>query len=180
MALCSALATCCGVVWWEKSDACWLICSPARLIVREGELFPVPAPRLVCLWFWFAAKLKAACWLGWEAAELAEEPDEVEDFFFFLLPPIIPGAILPVSWYLLRIFDTQPWDTFSMRLIWQGRVPLCANSMISFRLGSGSGRPFMKTPPSWLHLPCPCHNICGCAVGWCSWWWCWFAATWWW
>lgn len=30
-----------------------------------------------------------------------------------LLPPITPGRMLPVSWYRLRIFETQPWETRS-------------------------------------------------------------------
>lgn len=72
-----------------------------------------------------------------------------------LLPPMMPGRMLPVSWYRFKIFDTQPWDTRSCRLMAQGRTPCMANSMIFNRLLLGKGRPLIKWPPSWLTRPCP-------------------------
>ena len=40
-----------------------------------------------------------------------------------LLPPMTPGRILPVSWYLCRILLTHPWDTLNCRLMTHGRTP---------------------------------------------------------
>lgn len=37
----------------------------------------------------------------------------------------------------------------------QGRTPWVANSIIFRRILSGSGRPLMKTPPSWFVRPWP-------------------------
>ena len=73
-------------------------------------------------------------------------------------PPITPGRMDPVSWYLLRILDTQPWLTRSCREITQGRTPAAAISMIFSLTWLGKGRPLMKTPPSWLTRPWPCKN----------------------
>lgn len=70
-------------------------------------------------------------------------------------PPITPGLIDPVSWYRFRIFETQPWDTRSCRDITHGRMPAAAISTIFSRVWFGSGRPLMKTPPSWLTRPWP-------------------------
>lgn len=72
-----------------------------------------------------------------------------------LLPPITPGLMDPVSWYLLSIFETQPWDTRSCREITQGLTPAAAISTILSRMWFGKGRPLMNTPPSWLTRPCP-------------------------
>ena len=110
-----------------------------------------------------------------------------------LLPPITPGLILPVSWYLIigtnwndllnklplnyywyeaqvksgqirmklqlrylfRILETHPWLTLNCLLITQGLTPAAAISTILSRIWLGRGRPLMKTPPSWLTLPCP-------------------------
>lgn len=72
-----------------------------------------------------------------------------------LLPPITPGLIDPVSWYLLRIFETQPWETRSWREITQGRTPAAAISTIFRRIRFGSGRPFINTPPNWFIRPWP-------------------------
>lgn len=72
-----------------------------------------------------------------------------------LLPPIAPGRIDPVSWYLHRILDTQPCDTRSWREITHGRIPWWAISTILCRIWLGKGRPFMKTPPSWFTRPWP-------------------------
>lgn len=66
-----------------------------------------------------------------------------------------PGRMDPVSWYLLRIFETQPWDTRSWRDITQGLTPAAAISTILYLMCCGRGRPFMKTPPNWLTRPCP-------------------------
>lgn len=63
-------------------------------------------------------------------------------------PPITPGLILPVSWYLLRIFETQPWDTLSCLEITHGLMPAAAISTIFRRIWFGKGRPLMNTPPS--------------------------------
>lgn len=75
-----------------------------------------------------------------------------------LLPPITPGRMLPVSWYRLRIFDTQPCDTRSCRDMTQGRTPAAAISTIFSRIWLGSGRPLMNTPPSWFIRPWPTIN----------------------
>lgn len=40
-----------------------------------------------------------------------------------LLPPMAPGRMEPVSWYLQRILETQPWETLSCLEITQGRIP---------------------------------------------------------
>lgn len=37
----------------------------------------------------------------------------------------------------------------------QGRTPLWESSTILRRIGSGSGRPLTKIPPSWLTPPWP-------------------------
>ncbi len=70
-------------------------------------------------------------------------------------PPMTPGLMEPVSWYLLRILETQPWLTRSCLEMTQGRTPAAAISMILRRTWLGRGRPLMKTPPSWLTRPCP-------------------------
>lgn len=70
-------------------------------------------------------------------------------------PPITPGLILPVSWYLFNIFDTHPWETRSSLEITHGRIPAAAISTICNRTWLGRGRPFMNTPPSWFTRPCP-------------------------
>ena len=57
--------------------------------------------------------------------------------------------------YLDNILDTQPWDTLSCLEMSQGRTPLWASSTILCRTTSGRGRPFTKTPPSWLTPPWP-------------------------
>ena len=44
------------------------------------------------------------------------------------------------------------------RLIAHGRMPCVAISMICRRIWSGSGRPLMKTPPSWLTRPWPARS----------------------
>lgn len=72
-----------------------------------------------------------------------------------LLPPITPGRMLPVSWYRLRILDTQPCDTRSCRDMTHGRTPAAAISTIFNRMWLGSGRPLMNTPPSWFMRPWP-------------------------
>lgn len=72
-----------------------------------------------------------------------------------LEPPITPGRMLPVSWYLFRIFDTQPCDTRSCLDITQGLTPAPAISTIFRRMWLGSGRPLINTPPSWFTLPWP-------------------------
>ena len=92
------------------------------------------------------------------------------------VPPITPGRMLPVSWYLkkpskmlvkielaslaffyylFRIFETQPWLTRNWREITQGRTPAAAISMIFRRMWLGNGRPLMNTPPNWFTLPWP-------------------------
>jgi len=63
--------------------------------------------------------------------------------------------MLPVSWYRFRILETQPWETRSWREMTQGRTPAAASSTIFRRMWLGSGRPLIKTPPSWFTLPCP-------------------------
>ena len=70
-------------------------------------------------------------------------------------PPMTPGLMDPVSWYLLSIFDTQPWLTLNWREITQGRTPAAAISIIFNLTWLGRGRPLMKTPPSWLTRPWP-------------------------
>ena len=45
-------------------------------------------------------------------------------------PPIVPGRIEPVSWYRVKILETQPWLTRSCREISHGRIPYFANSTI--------------------------------------------------
>ena len=56
---------------------------------------------------------------------------------------------------LPRILLTQPCETRSCLLISHGRTPLCESSTILRRMGSGSGLPLTKTPPSWFTPPCP-------------------------
>lgn len=72
-----------------------------------------------------------------------------------LLPPITPGRIDPVSWYRFKIFETHPWLTRNWRDMTQGRTPAAAISTIFKRVWFGNGRPFIKTPPSWLTRPWP-------------------------
>lgn len=72
-----------------------------------------------------------------------------------LLPPMTPGRMLPVSWYLCRILLTQPCDTRNCLLMTQGRTPWAANSTIFRRMWFGRGLPLINTPPSWFTLPCP-------------------------
>lgn len=72
-----------------------------------------------------------------------------------LLPPMAPGRMEPVSWYLHRILETQPWDTRNWREMTQGRIPWWAISTILWRMWLGSGLPLMNTPPSWLTRPWP-------------------------
>lgn len=72
-----------------------------------------------------------------------------------LLPPMAPGRMEPVSWYLHRILETQPWDTRSWREMTQGRMPWWAISTILWRMWLGSGLPLINTPPSWLTRPWP-------------------------
>merc|ERR1712241_365192 len=43
-----------------------------------------------------------------------------------LLPPTTPGLMLPVSWYLFRIFDTQPCETLSCLEMTHGLMPAAA------------------------------------------------------
>ena len=80
-------------------------------------------------WIWFFLRLELKLWL-----------DDLFDW--------------PVH-YLLRILLTQPWLTRSCRLMTHGRIPAAAISMILRRMWLGSGRPLMKTPPSWLTRPWP-------------------------
>lgn len=70
-------------------------------------------------------------------------------------PPMTPGLMLPVSWYLFNIFETQPWETRSCLEMTHGRIPAAAISTIFSRMWFGKGRPLMKTPPSWFTRPCP-------------------------
>lgn len=70
-----------------------------------------------------------------------------------LEPPIAPGSMEPVSWYLAKILETQPWLTLSWRLISQGLMPKRANSTMRMRVAFGRGRPLTKTPPNWLTSP---------------------------
>lgn len=72
-----------------------------------------------------------------------------------LLPPIAPGRMEPVSWYLHKILDTHPCETRSCREMTHGRMPWWAISTILWRMWLGKGRPFMKTPPSWFTRPWP-------------------------
>ena len=60
-----------------------------------------------------------------------------------------------LTWYRLRILETQPWETLNWRLMTQGRTPAAASSTIFNRMWFGSGLPLMKTPPNWLTLPWP-------------------------
>ena len=57
--------------------------------------------------------------------------------------------------YRHKIFDTHPCETRNCREITQGRMPMAAISTILWRIWFGKGRPFMKTPPSWLTRPWP-------------------------
>ena len=77
-------------------------------------------------------------------------------------PPMTPGLMDPVSWYLLSIFDTQPWLTLNWREITQGRTPAAAISIIFNLTWLGRGRPLMKTPPSWLTRPWPRKKSINC------------------
>jgi len=70
-----------------------------------------------------------------------------------LLPPMAPGRMDPVSLYRARIFETQPCDTLSCRLISQGRIPSWASSTILTRIWFGRGLPLTKTPPNWFTSP---------------------------
>ena len=72
-----------------------------------------------------------------------------------LLPPMTPGRMLPVSWYLLRILDTHPWDTLSCLDMEHGRTPWAAISTIFSLTWLGRGLPLMNIPPSWFTRPCP-------------------------
>lgn len=65
-----------------------------------------------------------------------------------LLPPMAPGRMEPVSWYLQRILETQPWDTRSWREMTQGLMPWWAISTILCRIWLGKGLPLINTPPS--------------------------------
>lgn len=58
-----------------------------------------------------------------------------------LLPPMALGRTVPVSKYLPKILLTQPFDTWRMREMSQGRAPLFESSTILSRTWSGSGRP---------------------------------------
>lgn len=73
-----------------------------------------------------------------------------------LEPPMAPGRIDPVSWYLARIFDTQPWDTRSCLEMSQGLTPICASSTILALTLLGRGLPLTNTPPNWLTSPYAC------------------------
>lgn len=75
-------------------------------------------------------------------------------------PPMTPGRMLPVSWYLFRIFETHPWETLSCLEMTQGRIPAAAISTIFNLMWFGKGLPLMKTPPNWLTLPCPATINC--------------------
>ena len=70
-----------------------------------------------------------------------------------LLPPIAPGNMLPVSWYLAKILLTQPCDTLNCRLMSHGLTPKLAISTMRMRILLGNGRPFTNTPPSWFTSP---------------------------
>ena len=88
-------------------------------------------------------------------------------------PPMTPGLMDPVSWYLLSIFDTQPWLTLNWREITQGRTPAAAISIIFNLTWLGRGRPLMKTPPSWLTRPWPRKKNINChknQIGWKHFW----------
>jgi len=65
-----------------------------------------------------------------------------------LLPPIAPGRMDPVSWYLASILLTHPWETLNCLEMSQGRIPNWASSTILNRTPLGSGRPLTKTPPN--------------------------------
>lgn len=65
-----------------------------------------------------------------------------------LEPPITPGRMLPVSWYLFKILETQPCETLNWREITQGRTPPAASSTIFSLIWFGSGLPLINTPPS--------------------------------
>lgn len=67
--------------------------------------------------------------------------------------------LIPLTWYLLRILDTHPWDTRSWREMTQGRIPAAAISTILSLMWLGRGRPLMYTPPSWLTLPWPAGEV---------------------
>lgn len=92
-------------------------------------------------------------WQSCVLSKLASSSRQTFRRFRFLDPFMTPGRMLPVSWYRLRILLTHPCETFSLRLISHGRMPLPANLMISWRMAIGSGRPLMKMPPSWLMRP---------------------------
>lgn len=51
-----------------------------------------------------------------------------------LLPPIAPGKNEPVSLNLAKIFDTQPCETFNLRLMSHGLTPCLAISIIRNRM----------------------------------------------
>lgn len=104
------------------------------------------------------------CVLPWEQVLLRRQGIEVpppmaplafHSLTLGLLPPMAPGRMDPVSWYLQRILETQPWETRSCLEITQGLIPWCAISTILCRMWLGRGRPLMKTPPSWLTRPWP-------------------------
>lgn len=76
----------------------------------------------------------------------------------FLIQNSITLGNIPAShltWYLLRILETHPWDTRSWREMTQGLTPAAAISTIFSRMWLGRGRPLMNSPPNWFTRPCP-------------------------
>ena len=73
-------------------------------------------------------------------------------------PAFCEGSTLPLSWYLDRSLLTQPWVTFSCRLISHWRSPRQERLIMRDRNSRGSGLPLMYMPPSWFSLPSPAWN----------------------
>lgn len=62
------------------------------------------------------------------------------------------------SVYLANILLMQPWLTRSRREISLGRTPRAESSTMRCLTANGSGRPLMKTPPSWFTPLSPADN----------------------
>ena len=85
---------------------------------------------------------------------------KLEISFGFIKKQYLSREILSTNMiYLFNILETHPWLTLNCLDMTHGRTPAAAISIIFSLMWFGSGRPFMKTPPNWLTLPCPMIEI---------------------
>ena len=138
---------------WLSSNLCWEVASPnCGCFFRRMRQIRKKLVSLCLKWCYFTwislsliSQLKAPPFSFLYSSILASTSGVAT---LGLEPPMTPGLMEPVSWYLLRILLTQPWLTLSCLEMTQGLTPAAAISTILRRMWLGKGRPLMKTPPS--------------------------------